>query len=240
MRNKTLAWLVHTLTASGAIIALLTLSEIHEHHFINALWLMCAAIFIDAIDGTLARLVKVKEVIPHIDGALLDNIIDYLNYVITPCFFMLLCPNLLHPSSKWLVIICIILSSCYQFTQDDAKTEDHFFKGFPCYWNIVILYLYVFSANGIVSSTTLLTLSLLVFIPIKYVYPSRLDYLTKILWLKIIMFVASLLFGLNCLLMLNFYPKIPWYLITYSLAYVIFYISFSIIRTIAPIIRARK
>ena len=144
MYKKIPAWTVHLLTASGVLIALLTLFEIHNQHYINALWLMCAAIFIDAIDGTLARLVNIKEVIPNIDGALLDNIVDFLNYVVTPCFFILLCPDLVPSPMVWPILIAVSLSSCYQFTQSDAKTEDHFFKGFPCYWNLVVLYLYVF------------------------------------------------------------------------------------------------
>lgn len=240
MYKKIPAWTVHLLTASGVLIALLTLFEIHNQHYINALWLMCAAIFIDAIDGTLARLVNIKEVIPNIDGALLDNIVDFLNYVVTPCFFILLCPDLVPSPMVWPILIAVSLSSCYQFTQSDAKTEDHFFKGFPCYWNLVVLYLYVFTANPIFSAFTLLVLSFLVFAPIKYVYPSRLDYLTKTKALKIVMFIASVLYGFHCLLMLYNYPTIPTYLIVYSTAYISFYMTFSIIRTIAPLIKAKN
>ncbi len=52
-----------------------------------ALWLMAITVFIDAVDGSLARAVHIKSVLPQIDGALLDNIVDYLNYVVTPSFF---------------------------------------------------------------------------------------------------------------------------------------------------------
>ncbi len=239
MLNKLAAWSVHLLTASGALVAILTLAEIHQLHFINALWLMCVAIFIDSIDGMLARLVKVKEVVPKIDGALLDNIIDFVNYVITPSFFLFVAPDLLTPFMKYPVIIAVCLASCYQFTQSDAKTTDHFFKGFPCYWNLVVLYLFVFSANNLVSSLVLLSLSILVFIPIKYVYPSRLDYLTDVKWLKVVMFLASILYGLHCLLMLSSYPNIPNYLVAYSTIYILFYMTFSLLRTIVPIIKAR-
>ena len=37
----------------------------------------------------------------------------------------------------------VLLSSAYGFGSTDAKTSDHFFTGFPSYWNIVALYLYV-------------------------------------------------------------------------------------------------
>mgnify|MGYP001139591804 CR=1 FL=1 len=141
---------------------------------------------------------------------------------------------------KYPVIIVVSLASCYQFTQSDAKTTDHFFKGFPCYWNLVVLYLYVFSANSLISSTVLLVLSTLVFIPIKYVYPSRLDYLTDVKWLKVLMFIASILYGLHCLLMLATYPNIPTYLIAYSTVYILFYMTFSLLRTIVPIIKASR
>ena len=240
MTRKIAAWLVHLFTASGAIIAIWTLIETHQHNYINALWLMGVAIFIDAVDGTLARMVNVKQLVPQIDGALLDNIVDYMNYVITPCFFLWVEPSLIAPSMKWLVLSSVILASAYQFTQDDAKTEDHFFKGFPCYWNLVVMYLYLFSASSTISCSVLLVLSILVFIPIKYVYPSRLDYLTTIGWLKVVMSIASFLYGMHCIALLYFYPKIPLFLVFYSMLYITFYLTFSILRTIAPAFESNK
>ena len=35
------------------------------------------AVFVDSTDGMFARKLKVKEVIPHFDGAKLDDLIDY-------------------------------------------------------------------------------------------------------------------------------------------------------------------
>ena len=237
---KTLpAWAVHAFTASGSVVALLTLAKIHNHQYIHALLFMGLAIFIDAVDGTLARVLKVKELVPKIDGALLDNIIDFLNYVITPCFFLWVAPDILPANIKWIAITVVCMASSYQFTQSDAKTEDHFFKGFPCYWNLVVMYLYLFTPTPWISATVLFVLSILVFIPIKYVYPSRLDYLTKNRNLKVLMFIASLFYGLHCLLMVLFYPRIPSFLVWYSISYIVFYISFSFLRTISPILKAR-
>ena len=183
-RSRWTAWAVHILTASATVIGLMTLNAIHRHQFINALWLMGIAIMIDAIDGTLARFFNVKKLAPKIDGALLDNIVDFLNYVITPCFFLLIEPHMLDKPYEWLVLTCVLLSSTYQFTQNDAKTADHFFKGFPCYWNIVIFYLFIFNTPSLLNAIVLIGLSIMVFIPIKYVYPSRLDYLTTERWFK--------------------------------------------------------
>ena len=82
------AWAVHAFTASAAFFGVLTLVNIYHHDYVQAFWYMAITIFIDAVDGTMARLVRVKEILPKIDGALLDNIVDFLNYVVTPSFFL--------------------------------------------------------------------------------------------------------------------------------------------------------
>lgn len=238
-RSPMTAWAVHVLTASTAIVALMTLYAIHKHQFVHALWLMGIAILIDAIDGTLARYFHVKLVAPKIDGALLDNIVDFLNYVITPCFFLLIEPNMLNTQYEWLVLSCVALASTYQFTQNDAKTADHFFKGFPCYWNIVIFYLFIFNTSSLFNAIVLLALSVLVFVPIKYVYPSRMDYLTTERWLKLTMIMASILYGITCFILIWTYPLKSIVLLTYSAIYIIFYLSLSIFRTAVPLIKAK-
>lgn len=231
------AWLVHLFTASTAIVGLLTVDYIYKGNAKMALWMMALAILIDAVDGSLARLVKVKKLLPTIDGALLDNMVDYFNYVLTPCLFILNGLISLPLQSKWIAVSLIALSSAYQFTQTDAKTPDHFFKGFPSYWNIVVFYLFLFSTSASLNLIILLVLCLLIFIPIKYVYPSRLDYLTDILWLRRAMLIASILYGIDCVLLLWYYPEKPKILLIYSFAYVLFYIAISIFRTVVPLIK---
>src|SRR5687768_13802608 len=86
--EKLLAWSVHLVTASGSVFGLLSLIAIMQEQWIFAFVCMAAAIFVDSVDGTLARLWRVKQVLPNFDGALLDNIIDYLNYVVVPAFFL--------------------------------------------------------------------------------------------------------------------------------------------------------
>ena len=67
----------------------------------------------------------------------------------------------------------MLLSSAFGFNRDDAKTADHFFTGFPSYWNIVVLYLFVLGLPPSSTRLILLALAVLVFVPIRYVYPSR-------------------------------------------------------------------
>src|SRR5271166_3206267 len=87
--NKLAAYLVHVFTASGAIVGLLSVNAIYQQQFVLAFWLMGIAILIDAIDGSFARWLNVKKQLPKIDGMLLDNIIDYFNYVVVPAIFIL-------------------------------------------------------------------------------------------------------------------------------------------------------
>ena len=231
---------VHLFTASSAVIGLLTLYAIYDHQFITALWLMGAAILIDAADGSLARMVGVKKVMPHIDGALMDNVLDYLNYVITPCFFLLVNGSMLADGWDFIIVSLIALASVYQFTQTDAKTPDHFFKGFPSYWNIIVIYLFIFQTSMMTNTIILITLVILVFVPIKYVYPSRLDYLTEIAWLRKTMLFGSILYGVAIAGLLWFFPVTPLIFVIYSFAYIAFYLGFSLFRTYVPMLKLKR
>jgi phosphatidylcholine synthase len=237
--HQLVAWAVHAFTASAACVGLLTLAKIYQHDYKFALWLMAIAVVIDAIDGSLARLVSVKSVLPNIDGALLDNIVDYVNYVITPCFFLFVKPDMLPPSYGLIIIIAIIITSSYQFCQADAKTPDHFFKGFPCYWNIAVFYMFIFETSMNTNAIILAIFCILIFVPIKYVYPSRLDYLTESKFLKLMMHGFSILYGVCSAIILWTYPSINPVCLTLSFGYIIMYLALSFYRTYSPLLLSK-
>jgi phosphatidylcholine synthase len=171
-RSLVLAWLVHLYTALGTIVGYFTVLSIEQTNFRAAFALMALAVLIDATDGMLARAARVKEAIPWFDGELLDGIVDYFNYVIVPCLFLVRA-NILPPQdSLWLAALPL-LASAYGFCQRNAKTADNFFLGFPSYWNIVVFYLYALKIPHWVNAFVIIALSILVFVPIKYIYPSR-------------------------------------------------------------------
>lgn len=235
------SWFVHAYTASSTIFGLLTIEAICNQRYVMALWWMAATIFIDATDGTMARKFKVAQIVPNIDGALLDNLVDFLNYVVTPCFFILMSP-LVENSWRWIIASAIAMSSAYQFVQKDAKTEDHFFKGFPCYWNIVVLYLFVLESGQLLNGVILLFLCVMVFIPVKYVYPSRMDNVSKCRIRRSMLFVATAAFCVSSLWLLRIYPEKSLVAIGYSLLFVALYVGVSLYRTLNPleIVRATK
>ena len=167
-----LAWLVHLYTAVGAVVAFLAIILIEQLKFQQTFWLMSLAVVIDATDGTLARAARVKDLIPWFDGDRLEDIIDYANYVIVPCWFFIHADLLPAEDALWLASLPL-LASAYGFCQKEAKTSDHFFLGFPSYWNIVAFYFYVLRSPPWINAFAIILLSILVFVPIKYIYPSR-------------------------------------------------------------------
>ncbi|WP_460796081.1 CDP-alcohol phosphatidyltransferase family protein [Nocardioides pacificus] len=171
------AGLVHFYTSVGVVLALLMVHLSYEGEVEAVLWLFLAAMVIDGTDGFLARHLRVKEVMPGFDGALLDNIVDYITYAFAP--MVLLWANGYLPDGAWggVVAALPLLASCYQFCRSDAKTDDHFFLGFPSYWNIVAFYVVVFGWGTGVTAAVLLVFAVLVFVPVKYLYPSRTEHL---------------------------------------------------------------
>lgn len=167
------AWSVHFYTAVGAVLGFLALEAIARDQYALAFFWMAIAAFIDSTDGSLARHFRVRQVIPTFDGARLDDIVDYLNYVVVPV--VLAYDSGLVPATTVGRLVCAapLLASGYGFCQVDAKTEDHFFKGFPSYWNVVVFYQYVLGTPVWFNVATLLVFSVLVFVPIRYLYPSR-------------------------------------------------------------------
>ncbi|MEM7411482.1 MAG: CDP-diacylglycerol O-phosphatidyltransferase [Myxococcota bacterium] len=160
---------VHALTASGAVLGTLSLWEIaRERHEWVATYLLIA-LGIDAIDGTLARRAQVTRYTPGIDGRRLDDIVDFLNFAVVPIVWMLSLGAFLHPALAALPI----LASAYGFSQEDAKTEDDFFLGWPSYWNLVALYVWMLALSPGAATAWVVGLSVAIFVPLKYLYPSK-------------------------------------------------------------------
>jgi phosphatidylcholine synthase len=112
-------------------------------------------------------------VLPSIDGRRLDDIVDYLNYVVVPAVFMLEANSLPH----WGFALAPVLASCYGFAQVAAKTEDNFFRGFPSYWNVVAIYLWGLALAPATGAAIVTFLSVMVFVPLRYAYPSKMPVL---------------------------------------------------------------
>jgi phosphatidylcholine synthase len=170
-------WILHLYTAIGVVLGFLIVIAAFEGDVEQALWLALVALVIDGTDGMIARWLRVSETIPSFDGARLDDIVDYLTYAFAPMVLLWTTDRLPDGWTGKVVATLPLIASCYQFCRTDAKTADHFFLGFPSYWNVVAFYVYVLDLDTTVTAVILLLCTVMVFVPIRYVYPSR----TKIL-----------------------------------------------------------
>jgi phosphatidylcholine synthase len=198
--DKVLGWCVHGYTALGLVAAGLIavlLVRGDADAFRWSFLLMAAATVVDSTDGTLARKVRIKEVVPGFDGRRLDDIVDFLNYTFLPLLLIWRAGILPAGQEAWLFLP--LLASVYGFCQVQAKTDDGYFLGFPSLWNLVALYLYALPLSGWASLAIVIVLALLTFVPIRHLYPSqpgllnRVSMIAGVLWAPL---VASLIWTL--------------------------------------------
>lgn len=216
------AWLAHLYTASGAVLAFLAMTAVVENDYRRVFLWLAAQVAVDATDGVFARRVRVDERLPWFSGRRLDDIIDYLTYVFIPAILVWHVPLVPAPYAA-AVAAAMLVSSAYGFSRDDAKTPDHFFTGFPSYWNIVVFYLMVSGWSATVNTIVLVVLAALVFVPIRYVYPSR----TPVLMLPTN--VLGALWGVAMLVMLWKFPAVPPLLLGASFVFPIYYLALSLV-----------
>src|SRR3954471_23089929 len=225
VRPRLAAAAVNAYTACGSVLAFLIVLAAVDHEPVRALWLGLIALIVDGTDAMLARRLRVRELLPWFDGARLDDIVDYLTYAFAP--MVLLWTGHYLPSGALGTVLAVVplLASCYQFCRTDAKTDDHFFLGFPSYWNVVAFYAVVLNVAPAALGGALVVLSVLVFVPIRYLYPSR----TNVLRGVNLLLTAGWLAGWAVLLT-QLPPPHPA-AVAMSLAYVLSYLAVSVYLT---------
>ncbi|HYK22621.1 MAG TPA: hypothetical protein VEV42_17900 [Pyrinomonadaceae bacterium] len=222
--RKLLAWGVHIFTASGVVIGLLALVAVINRNFSGALLWLFVAVLVDTVDGKLARAIRVKEVLPNVDGRMLDYVIDFTNDVIVATLIVYTAG--LVPSS--LRLICcgaMLLVSCYHYTNLKAITDDFRFRGFPAMWNFVVFYIFVLGLDQIWNVVIIAVFCLLHFIPIDFIYP------TRTIRLKKLTFFLVLVLAVVNLAMLIQHPQRNTALLATSLAIIGYLAALSLYQT---------
>jgi phosphatidylcholine synthase len=220
------AFAVHLYTASGAVLAFLIVLAAVRGDVRQALWLGLVALLIDGTDGWLARRVHVSQVLPWFDGRRLDDIVDYLTYVFAPILLLWFAGYLPAGPGGIVVAALCLLASGYQFCRVDAKTEDHFFLGFPDYWNVIAFYAIVFKLTPVTVAIILLICAILVFVPIRYLYPSR------TVALRPLTVLLTALWMVAYALILQEMPHPNPVLLDFSLFYMAYYVVLSLYFTL--------
>jgi phosphatidylcholine synthase len=220
--RKILAWGVHFYTALGLVAAACIVVLIFrggDDAFRAALGLMIVATIIDSTDGWMARRANVKKYAPTFDGRKLDDLIDFQNYTSLPLLLIWRAEILSGDQAWWLLLP--LLASAYGFSQSNAKTDDGFFLGFPSYWNIVAFYLYLLRPAVAVCLFLIIALSVLTFIPWRYLYPSQRGGFNRLTTVLAVVWTVLLLLALAR------WPADSRSLLLISLAFPIYYMLMS-------------
>lgn len=222
--RKVLAWGVHIFTASGLVVGLLGLVAIMNRDWRAAFLWLFVAVLIDTVDGRLARTFQVKQVLPNVDGRMLDYVIDFTNDVILPTL-ILYQAGLLPASIRLICCAAILIVSCYHYTNLKAITDDFSFRGFPAMWNFVVFYLFVLGLSPVWNVVVIGVFCCLHFTPIDFIYP------TRTVRLKILTFGLVLLLAVVNLIILIHHPLRNPVLLVVSLLIVGYLMALSLYQT---------
>jgi phosphatidylcholine synthase len=147
--SRRAGYVIHVMTASGAVAGLLALQAVFNDNWRAALLWLIACQVLDGLDGPIARKLDVVVHAPIIDGHVLDLVVDYVTCVVVPVA-LLARLELLPTHYETLVAGAIFLTSALWFARTDQETEDHWFNGFPAVWNLVVPTLLIFGSSATV------------------------------------------------------------------------------------------
>jgi len=190
------AFSVHLLTASGSFLAFLSLVAASEERWTAMFWWLGLALLVDGIDGPIARKLQVKDVLPTWSGDMLDNIIDYVTYVLIPAF-ALYQSGFMGEGLSFLSAAIIVVSSAIYYADTGMKTKENFFKGFPVVWNMIVFTLFVIHPGEYFSFAVVVISAILTFVPIHFLHPVR---VVRLRPLNLGIFLAWCAFGAVALL----------------------------------------
>jgi phosphatidylcholine synthase len=170
---------VHVLTATGAALALAALLAAVGGAFDVMFLCLGIALVVDGVDGTIARTVKVAELLPRWSGDILDLVVDFVTYVFVPAY-AIAAGGLLPPWLGLAAGVVIVMTGAIYFADRRMKTADNYFRGFPTLWNVVAFYLFVLKAAPWLTAGLVALLAVLTFMPFKFLHPFRVARLRRV------------------------------------------------------------
>jgi phosphatidylcholine synthase len=166
------AFAVHILTSAGAALALAALVYAVAAQWTAMFLCLGIALIIDGIDGTIARHVKVAEVLPRWSGDVLDLIVDFVTYVFVPAYAIAAAGFLPAPLALAAGAVIVITGAIY-FADREMKLAGNYFRGFPALWNAAAFYLFLLKPAPWLAAAVIVTLAALTFAPFKFLHPMR-------------------------------------------------------------------
>ena len=195
MLARLAAWSVHVFTASGLIFAFLALLAIEQRNFRQAMIWLVVTLVIDGIDGTFARLFRVREVLPNVDGKTIDYVIDFFTYAILPAYFAYHALGIPAPWDFVSVSVILLVSALYYGKEGMVSADGRNFVGFPVMWNVVVFVQYFVLAAWPPAAHVafILLFAVLHFVPVHFAYPSRSVRFRWVTWTVTLLFIGTML-----------------------------------------------
>ena len=166
------AYSVHIFTAAGAALALAALLAAAEQRWAIMFFCLGGALFVDGIDGTIARRLRVAEVLPRWSGDVLDLVVDFVTYVFVPAY-AIAASGLLPEALGLPAGAVIVVTGALYFADREMKTPDNYFRGFPSLWNAAAFYLFLLKLDSWLTAAVVAMLAVLTFVPFKFIHPFR-------------------------------------------------------------------
>jgi len=195
-------WFVHGFTALGAVCGMFGLIAVADGNPREAITWLAVAMVLDGIDGPVARAWAVRENVPRIDGYSLDLIVDFVTCVVIPVLFLHRFAML---PEGWTLLIgaFVLFTSALWMSRTDQMTDDHFFNGFPCEWNMVVPTLFLLDSPAWLTGLVCVVLALTQLGNWKFVHPMRVVHLrpltvsVTVIWLTVMLIGTADLPGRN-------------------------------------------
>jgi phosphatidylcholine synthase len=166
------AFAVHVFTACGAACALLALVAAVGADWTRMFLWLGVALIVDGVDGTLARRLRVAELLPRWSGDVLDFVVDFTTYVFVPAY-AIAAGGVLPASVALALGLIVTVTGALYFADRQMKTTDSYFRGFPALWNIVAFYLFLLKPAPWLGALAVAALAVATFAPIYFVHPVR-------------------------------------------------------------------
>jgi phosphatidylcholine synthase len=166
------AFAVHVFTACGAACGLLALVAAVGADWTRMFLWLGVALIIDGVDGTLARRLRVAELLPRWSGDVLDFVVDFTTYVFVPAY-AIAAGGVLPASVALALGLIVTVTGALYFADRQMKTTDSYFRGFPALWNIVAFYLFLLKPAPWLGALAVAALAAATFAPIYFVHPVR-------------------------------------------------------------------
>ena len=184
-----LAFAVHVFTASGAALGLLALLAAVAANWPLMFAYLGIALFVDGVDGALARHFDVANRLPRWSGDTLDLVVDFTTYVFVPAYAVA-AGGLVPPMAAIPLAIVIVVTGALYFADRRMKTADNYFSGFPAVWNAPVFYLFLLRPDPWMAAAAIVLLAVLTFVPVPFLHPFRVRRLRALNALLIVAWAA--------------------------------------------------